>query len=76
MGDSLYWNQVRYFSATNKWAAVGWAQGSYNYPVLAHSDNGISWTLVPVDPGFLSTANPDNRDWQLTDIAYLTETGR
>lgn len=76
MGDSLYWNQVRYVPASNKWVAVGWAQGSYNYPILAHSDNGISWTLAPVDSGLLGTANPDNRDWQLTDIAYLTETGQ
>jgi hypothetical protein len=73
--NDIFWHNVHYFTNTNKWVAVGWiAGGSNNFPILAHSDNGISWTLVLADNTFVTSFNPDGRDWQLTDIAYINET--
>lgn len=77
MGDSIFWNEVHYFSATNKWVAVGYIAGNVNdFPILAHSDNGISWTMVLADNTFVTTVNTGNANWELTDVTYLTETSQ
>jgi hypothetical protein len=77
MEAPVYWNNVHYFTSTNKWVAVGFIAGGTNhFPVVAYSDNGISWTLVPVDNTFATSFNPDNRDWDLTDVAYITESSQ
>ena len=75
--DELYWREVHYFSSTDKWVAVGYNAGDNNHsPVLAHSDNGIAWTVVFVDTQFVAGFNTGNNDWQLNDVAYLDETNQ
>ncbi len=75
-GRDVFWNQVRYFDEPNKWVAVGYIADSTNdYPVVAHSTNGISWTLVPFDTQFGAGFNTGNDNWELTDVAYMAETG-
>jgi len=74
--NDVVWTQVRYFDEPNKWVAVGYIADTTNYyPVVAHSTNGISWTLVPFDTQFGAGFNTGNDDWQLTDVAYMAETG-
>jgi hypothetical protein len=74
--DPVVWTQVRYFDEPNKWVAVGFITGGPStVPILAHSTNGISWTLVPADNTFVTGFNTGDDDWQLTDVAYVAETG-
>jgi hypothetical protein len=74
--NDIFWNQVRYFDEAQQWVAVGYIDGSTNnFPIVAHSTNGISWTLVPADNTFVSGINTTNADWELTDVAYMAETG-
>jgi hypothetical protein len=74
--NDVFWNQVRYFDEAQQWVAVGYIDGSTNnFPIVAHSTNGISWTLVPADNTFVSGINTTNADWDLTDVAYMAETG-
>jgi hypothetical protein len=68
-GDDLFWNEVHYFNATARWVAVGFAQGTTMYPVVAHSLNGISWTVVPANGAFLS-GYLDGYSAQFTDVVY------
>lgn len=76
-GNSLYWNEVHYFSGTDKWVAVGYNQGdNNNVPVLAHSDDGITWTVVFVDNTFVSGFNTGSDDWELRDVAWIDETNQ
>lgn len=76
-GDNLYWRQVRYFSGTDKWVAVGYnAGGTNNFPVVAHSDDGIDWTVVFADNTFVTGFNTDNGNWQLNDVAWVDETNQ
>jgi hypothetical protein len=74
--NDVFWNQVRYFDEAQKWVAVGYIDGgTNNFPIVAHSANGISWTLVPADNTFVAEFNTTDADWELTDVAYLAETG-
>jgi hypothetical protein len=75
--DDLFWQQVHYFAGSDKWVAVGYNDGDTNKsPVLAHSDNGITWTVVFVDNTFVTGFNTDDYDWRLTDVVYLDETNQ
>jgi hypothetical protein len=71
----IYWNQVRYFDEPNKWVAVGYIHGEpSDSPVVAFSENGADWAVVPADDTFVTGFNPTNLNWRLTNIAWLTET--
>jgi hypothetical protein len=48
-------NQVKYFTNIAKFVAVG--QNDSNLPVILYSSNGIDWTTVDLDSGFLATHN-------------------
>jgi hypothetical protein len=73
----LFWQQVHYFAGSDKWVAVGYNDGDTNKsPVLAHSDNGITWTVVFVDNTFVTGFNTEDYDWRLTDVAWLDETNQ
>ena len=73
----LFWQQVHYFAGSDKWVAVGYNNGDTNKsPVLAHSDNGITWTVVFVDNTFVTGFNTEDYDWRLTDVAWLDETNQ
>jgi hypothetical protein len=75
--DPVVWLQVRYFDEPNKWVAVGFITGGPStVPIVAHSTNGISWTLVPFDTQFGAGFNTGDDDWQLTDVVYMAETGK
>jgi len=75
--EDLFWQQVHYFAGSDKWVAVGYNDGDTNkFPVLAHSDNGITWTVVFVDNTFVTGFNTDEYDWLLTDVVYLDETNQ
>jgi hypothetical protein len=75
--NDLFWQQVHYFAGSDKWVAVGYNDGDTNkFPVLAHSDNGITWTVVFVDNTFVTGFNTDEYDWRLTDVAWLDETNQ
>ena len=75
--DDLFWEQVHYFAGSDKWVAVGYNNGDTNKsPVLAHSDNGITWTVVFVDNTFVTGFNTEDYDWRLTDVAWLDETNQ
>ena len=75
--DDLFWQQVHYFAGSDKWVAVGYNNGDTNKsPVLAHSDNGITWTVVFVDNTFVTGFNTEDYDWLLTDVAWLDETNQ
>ena len=75
--NDLFWQQVHYFAGSDKWVAVGYDDGDTNKsPVLAHSDNGITWTVVFVDNTFVTGFNTDEYDWLLTDVVYLDETNQ
>jgi hypothetical protein len=75
--NDLFWQQVHYFAGSDKWVAVGYNDGDTNkFPVLAHSDNGITWTVVFVDNTFVTGFNTEDYDWRLTDVAWLDETNQ
>ena len=75
--NDLFWQEVHYFAGSDKWVAVGYNDGNTNkFPVLAHSDNGITWTVVFVDTQFVAGFNTDDYDWRLTDVVYLDETNQ
>jgi hypothetical protein len=74
VGVDVFWNNVRYFSSIDKLVAVGYIQGTYYSPIVAHSTNGISWTLVPIDGAFENGFNTGNNNWRLNDITYIAET--
>jgi hypothetical protein len=75
--EDLFWEQVHYFAGSDKWVAVGYNDGDTNkFPVLAHSDNGITWTVVFVDNTFVAGFNTDDYDWRLTDVVWLDETNQ
>ena len=75
--EDLFWQEVHYFAGSDKWVAVGYNDGDTNkFPVLAHSDNGIAWTVVFVDTQFVAGFNTDDDDWRLTDVVYLDETNQ
>ncbi len=45
-------NQVKYFANIEKFVAIG--NNSINLPVILYSSNGVNWTQVDLDNGFLA----------------------
>jgi len=71
-GGDLYWNEVHFFSETDKWVAVGFSQYQQDSkkPIYAYSTDGIAWTVCYVDINFVADHNVGNWSWEMTDVAY------
>jgi len=74
-GSDIFWYEVHFFADTDTWVAVGAIDDTHYYPVVAHSTNGIAWTVVPVDATYVDSYNTPNAGWELRDVIYDSENG-